>query len=84
MACACKVNQQLSYLEKKYGVKSPESKKTNIRELVGGKLQTLVLIIIMLPIVPVLLIISIFQSIFSKEKTIYINKIFKIKKDVRN
>jgi len=30
MACACKVGQQLSYLEKKYGVGGPKSKRTNM------------------------------------------------------
>lgn len=84
MGCACKAGRDLSYLEKKYGEHFPQSKISHIGNKIVGDIETFFLTILILPIVPILLIGSIVKSIFKKEKTVNINEVFKIKKNVRN
>lgn len=71
MACACKVNQQLSYIQRKYGVDGPKQKAgkvfntwiilTNIFNAIAAML-----------LIPFMLISILFRS----KKTINISKIF--------
>lgn len=84
MACACKVNQQLSYLEKKYGVKVPENKETHIKENIKLGIKNVLLLLLVSPILLIMLPFTLIKSIFSKGKSIDINKIFKIRKDDRD
>lgn len=77
MGCGCKTNQQISYLQRKYGDKQPKSKATHIRETFFGGIKTLLLIILMIPIVPIFGAFLIIKHLFSK-KPINIKKTFKI------
>lgn len=52
MACACKVNQQLSYIEKHYGVKSKESKSMDIRGAIKKNIRGFLIHILLLPVYP--------------------------------
>lgn len=57
MGCACKVGRDLSYLQKKYGVKNvPDNKTTNIRQNSRIFLEKVLLSLILLPFIPILLI----------------------------
>lgn len=71
MACACKVNQQLSYIQRKYGIDGPKQKTgkvfntwiilTNIFNAIAAML-----------LIPFMLI----SILFRGKKTINISKIF--------
>ena len=78
MGCNCKANQQISYLQRKYGDNQPKSKATHIREAVSETIKTILLIILMIPIVPIFTIFLIIRYFFIK-KPINIKKTFKIK-----
>lgn len=78
MGCGCKTNQQISYLQKKYGDKQPQSKSTKIREGFGNGVKTFLLVLLLIPIIPLVAIFLIVRHLFSK-KPIDINKTFKIK-----
>jgi len=79
MGCGCKTSQQLSYLQKKYGYKLPESKKTNIKDMFLGGIKSVFFIIFMIPAVPIVVIYLVIRNLITK-KPVDINKIFKIKK----
>lgn len=80
MACACKVSQQLDYLNKKYGEKTPESKKTNIRgRLIPMMLNILAKLFVVL-LVPFMIVFIIIKAI--TKKPIKIDKFVKKSKDV--
>jgi hypothetical protein len=78
MGCACKTNQQISYLQRKYGDKQPKSKSTNIRNIVSVSVKNILIFLLLLPIMPIIFIFLAFRHIFTK-KPIDINKTFKIK-----
>ena len=69
MACNCKVNQQITYLEKKYGHNMPVSKKTTI------SLFTFLIGVIFLPFI---ILHIIFISIFTKDKKLSIKKLLRL------
>ena len=73
MACACKVNQQLTFLQKKYGTNIPVSKTTNIRGKVRATFRKVVL-------APFILIASpiIFVYVVLHKGPITIDKVLKI------
>jgi len=77
MGCNCKTNQQISYLQRKYGDKQPKSKTTHIREMVSTTIKNILLIILMIPIVPIFGVFLLIRPIFTK-KPIDIKKTFKI------
>jgi hypothetical protein len=77
MGCNCKTNQQISYLQKKYGDKIPVSKVTHIREMVSKTIKTILLVILMIPIVPIFGLFLLIRYFFTK-KPINIKKTFKI------
>ena len=79
MACACKVNQQLDYLHKKYGDNQPKNKKTNIRDMVTMKAEALALVILAIPLMPVIIVYIIAKTISGKP--IHIDKFVRKKKD---
>ena len=78
MGCACKANQQITYLQKKYGDNIPQSKMSNIRGMVSVNLKTLLVFLILIPIMPIFLVYFIVKHLVKKEKAIDINKTFKI------
>lgn len=78
MACACKVNQQIDYLHKKYGTKTPESKKTNIRFKVKDFFVNFLIRIVMVIFLPVAVLHILFTKIFKKDKAINIATLFHI------
>ena len=79
MACACKVNQHIDYLHRKYGNKTPQSKKTNIRFKIKDFFSNLLVRVIMLLFLPVASLHIFFISIFKKNKTINIAALFHIR-----
>jgi len=75
MACNCKVNQQIDYITRKYGVGGPKQRTTHISmgfvdffENLGAFLLTVILS-------PFLFIYIIGKLIFSKEKILHIEDI---------
>ena len=74
MACACKVNQQLSYLQKKYGTESPGSKKTDIRTQVKLWFYKALISIITFTLMPFLLLIT----FINRKGPINISKVFRL------
>lgn len=75
MACNCKVNQQIDYITKKYGIGGPKQHTTHISmdfidffENLGAFLLTIILS-------PVLFFYIIGKLIFSKDKTLHIEDI---------
>ena len=77
MGCNCKTNQQISYLQRKYGDNQPKSKSTHIREMVSIGIKNFFLILLMIPLVPIFGLILIIRHLFTK-KPINIKKTFKI------
>lgn len=80
MACACKVNQQIEYLQKRYGHNMPKSRSTNIRGMVSLWLKQAGLWLIAIPFIPLMIIGLIFHLIFRGSKPIEIDKTFRLKK----
>ena len=80
MACACKVNQEIDYLHKKYGHNIPTSKKTTISFNIGRTLQAIGIWLIAIPILPFMLLHILYKAIFTKEKAISVKKLMKTAK----
>lgn len=76
MACACKVNRDITYLQKKYGEKQPENKRTNIKgalNLFFKKIFFSFIIVIFFPLM--------FAHVLChRGKRINITKLFNLKK----
>ena len=70
MACACKVNQQLSYIQKKYGVGGPKQKTSTFS--VKMILTNMLNIVVAVLLTPVMLI-SIFVG---SKKVINVSRVF--------
>lgn len=71
MACACKVNQQLSYLQKKYGVGGPKKKpgfSVNAKVLVVNIFDAILAILLS----PIMLM----TILFNRKGVINISKLF--------
>lgn len=66
MACACKVNQQIDYLHKKYGDKQPQSKKTNISGSVMAGVENFFIYLLAVPFIPFFGIYAIFTAVSGK------------------
>ena len=79
MACACKVNQELSFLQKKYGVGGPKNKKTDI----SYRAKKLFMNAITIPITLLLTPIMFFSIIFNKKGVIKLDKVFGLKSHER-
>lgn len=78
MACACKVNQEIEYLQKKYGHNMPKSKSSDIRGMVSGFFKQMGILVLAIPFLPVMLVGILVHLIVKKEKPIKIDKIFKL------
>lgn len=77
MACACKVNQELDYLHRKYGKNIPVSKKTMIRFRVREFFNAIAIWMVALPIMPFLFLQILYKAIFSKDKMISAKKMLR-------
>ena len=80
MACACKVNQQIDYLHKKYGDNPPKNKKTNIRGNVLAKIENFFVYVMIIPLIPFMAIYAVVKAV--KGEHIVLDKMFRLKKDV--
>ena len=81
MACACKVGQQMTYLQKKYGSEQPpQSKKTHIIDLFKQKVRNIGYYLLLLPTIPFMVIFILIQRI-KGIKSINIEKTFKLHRD---
>jgi hypothetical protein len=80
MACACKVNSDLAFLQKKYGVSQrPDNKKkfeVNWKEI----LYLLINFFVVIVFLPLFVLHVLFGGVFSKNKNIDIAKVFRLKK----
>ena len=81
MACNCKVNKQITYLQKKYGHNIPVSKESKIRFKVSHFFSNLWVYLILLLCLPFLLFHVLFVLIFKKDKKISVkNLLYKNRK----
>ena len=83
MACACKVNQQLSYMQKMYGDKKPNSSepKTHIAQDIKVFFHKLGLMLLLIPLMPLMFIFLVGRSIFRKTPLKIDNLFFRNKKN---
>lgn len=79
MACACKANQDIAYLQKKYGVKGPEQKKTNMRDNASIMLQSIAAATISLLLSPIIFISIIGKILVKNKNNIKLEDIFFLK-----
>ena len=68
MACACKVNQQLSYMQKMYGNRQLNSSepKTHMAEDIKVALHKVGMMILLIPLMPIMFIFVTLWRIFKK------------------
>lgn len=76
MACACKANQKIEYIYKKYGYKK-ETKHTHIRRNIKIFLKDILVWIVLIPLLPIILIHIFYVLFFTDDKKISIAKIVK-------
>ena len=79
MACACKVNEQIGYLQKKYGHKIPTSKKSILGFRFKETLKALLIYLLVIPLLPLMLLHVLYVSIFKKDKTINVKELLRLK-----
>lgn len=75
MGCNCKVTQNIDYLHKKYGDKTPQSKASNIRGSALAIVENTVIYAMLLPLTPFILIFVIGAAMAGK--TIHLDKLVK-------
>lgn len=77
MACACKVNQQLSYLQKHYGNKDPRSSEpnTHIAEDIKFIFKKVGVVLVLIPVFPIMGIYLLGRKIFKRDNTMVIDKL---------
>jgi hypothetical protein len=78
MACACKVTKYVNRIEKRYGNKTWNSKKSNVSGIIKNVIKKGVVILICIPIVPIMLTYILVRNCFTK-KAISIDKVFKLR-----
>ena len=79
MACACKANEKIDILYKKYGNKIVPNRKTKIKGNIDLFLKALLLYLIMIVIFPFIFLFVIGSILFKKDKIVDIRKIIKLK-----
>jgi hypothetical protein len=82
MACACKVTEHISNIQKQYGIKKPVV-KTNIRAEIKMFFYNLLMLSICFPLSPIILIYLIVRKLVSN-KPISISKFINALKNVGN
>ena len=78
MACNCKVNQQITYLHKKYGHKIPVSKQSKIRFTVRESFKNFLVFIISILFSPIIFLYILYVALFTKNKQISMKKVFNL------
>ena len=78
MACNCKVNQQITYLHKKYGHKIPVSKQSKIRFTVRESFKNFLVFIISILFSPIMFFYVLYVAFFTKNKQISMKKVFNL------
>lgn len=78
MACACKVTKYVNRIDKRYGQKTWQNKKSNISGMIKNWFYNALIAIISLPFLPIITLYLIVRKCFSK-KPILLDKIFKLK-----
>lgn len=78
MACACKVNQDVSYLAKKYGTNMPVSKKLEITFNIKRIMTVLVTYMVLILAFPLFLVHILYVILFKKDKTIKIDRLIRL------
>ena len=78
MACNCKVNQQITYLHKKYGQKIPVSKESKIRFTVREWFKNFLVYIIAILFTPIIFLYILYVTLFTKDKRMSMKKVFNL------
>lgn len=77
MACACKTNEQISYIQKKYGVKQPGQKETHFApDNIWALLKDVAVFLVVVVFSPLMLLYTIAHSILFHGKPIDIARLF--------
>ena len=84
MACACKVNQQLTYLQRKYGTNVPKNKQTTIGFEIGYFFKRVFEAIVVFVTYPIMALFTLFAKLVTRKKVIDINKLVGLSKYERN
>lgn len=80
MACNCKVNQQIDYITRKYGVGGPKRHETHISMDVSDFFENLGAFLLTVILSPLLFFYIIGKLMFSKDKSLHIEDILFFKK----
>lgn len=76
MSCNCKVNKQITFLQKKYGHNIPVSKESKIRFKITQFFTHFWVYLIMILCLPLMIFHVLFVLLFKKDKKIKIRNIF--------
>lgn len=82
MACACKVNQQLEYLQKHYGAKEHRSSapRTHMSADANAVMHKTVISAMLVILFPIMFMYLLVRMIFFKKKKLAIDKLFRLGK----
>lgn len=84
MACACKVNQQITYLQRKYGTNIPKNKQTDIGFEISYFFKRVLEVIVVVLTAPFMWFFTVLSKLLSRKKVIDINKLVGLSKYERN
>ena len=83
MACACKASKHIDLIYKQYGPKNGyQNKHTLMRVKFKNLLKNIGIWIILIPLMPIMILYTLYVAFFKKEKMINVTKIFRIKKSI--
>lgn len=77
MACACKVNQEISFLQKRYGSENVRSKKSNIKGIVGLWAREVAAACVAILVVPFVFIYALYTVYNSDDGVIKLDKVWR-------
>ena len=80
MSCNCKVNKQISYIQKKYGHNIPVSKPSKIRFRTSEILKSILTYSVGILFLPIMVLHVLFVAFFKKDKRIKIDKVLKLQR----
>ena len=76
MACACKVNQEISFLQKRYGTENVKRKKSDIKGLVGLWIREVAAACVSIVALPFVFIYALYGVFTSPDGVIRLDKAF--------
>lgn len=78
MGCNCKVNQKITYINRKYGHKVPISKQSSIKLKIKYIFRDMFLYALTILFIPFVFLHILFVSLFTKDKKLNIKKILRL------